>query len=95
MNPLRLNKLHGVGKIFFWIIVFLLPATSEAQPKQVVAPSVGIIYEAEKDSLLYASGYRFLEESIGRSFSPIALDWNAFQQRLARLKGTRCNGVCL
>ena len=57
---------------------------------KLCAPSIGIIYEAEKDSLLYASGYRFLEESIGRSFSPIALDWNAFQQRLARLKGTRC-----
>lgn len=80
-----------MGKIIFWIIIFLLPTISEAQPKKVVTPSIGIIYEAEKDSLLYASGYRFLEESIGRSFSPIALDWNAFQQRLSRLKGTRCN----
>ena len=62
-----------------------------AQPKSVVIPSVGIIYEAEKDSLLYASGYRFIEESINRSFSPLSLDWNKFQQRLAIIKTTRCN----
>jgi sugar phosphate isomerase/epimerase len=53
-------------------------------------PSIGIIYEADKDSLLYAKGYRFLEESIGRSFSPIALDWNKFQQRLTLIKDARC-----
>jgi sugar phosphate isomerase/epimerase len=79
-----------VGKIFFWIIIILLPTISQAQPKSVSMPSIGIIYEAEKDSLLYASGYRFLEESIGRSFSPITLDWYVFQQRLARLNQTRC-----
>ena len=79
-----------MGKIFFWIFIFLLPTISQAQPKSVVMPSIGIIYEAEKDSLLYSAGYRFLEESIGRSFSPLTLDWNVFQQRLVRLNGTRC-----
>jgi len=75
----------------FAILILLLSCTTAgAQPKSVVMPAIGIIYEAEKDSLLYASGYRFLEESIGRSFSPLALDWNAFQQRLARLNETRC-----
>jgi sugar phosphate isomerase/epimerase len=95
LNPLhlyslRLNNIYFVGKIFFWIIIFLLPTISQAQPKSVAMPSIGIIYEAEKDSLLFASGYRFLEESIGRSFSPITLDWIKFQQRLLILKQTRC-----
>jgi sugar phosphate isomerase/epimerase len=58
-----------------------------AQPKNV--PAIGIIYEAEKDSLIFASGYRYIEESIGRSFSPLTLDWNKFQQRLSLLKQTR------
>jgi sugar phosphate isomerase/epimerase len=58
-----------------------------AQPKNV--PSIGIIYEAEKDSQLYASGYRYMEESINRSFSPHTLDWSKFQQRLSLLKQTR------
>lgn len=79
-----------MGKIFFWIIIFLLPTIIKAQPKLVSMPSVGIIYEAEKDSLLYASGYRYMEESINRSFSPLTLDWNKFQQRLTFLKQTRC-----
>jgi len=54
-------------------------------------PAFGIIYEAEKDSLLFASGYRYIEESIARSFSPLTLDGSKFQQRLAILKKTRTN----
>jgi sugar phosphate isomerase/epimerase len=79
-----------VGKIVLQLIIFLLPTISQAQPKSVSMPSIGIIYEAEKDSLLYSAGYRFLEESIGRSFSPISLDWNGFQKRLLILNQTRC-----
>lgn len=60
-----------------------------AQPKNM--PAIGIIYEAEKDSQLYASGYRYIEESINRSFSPLTLDWSKFQQRLSLLKQTRTN----
>ncbi|MGL6269792.1 MAG: sugar phosphate isomerase/epimerase family protein, partial [Chitinophagaceae bacterium] len=52
-------------------------------------PSIGIIVESEKDSIVYASGYRYVEESIGRSFSPLTLHWSQFQQRLKLLKQTR------
>jgi len=76
-------------KFLFGIYIILFPTTFQAQPKN--SPSIGIIYEAEKDSLLYASGYRYIEESINRSFSPLTLDWNRFQQRLSLLKQTRTN----
>jgi sugar phosphate isomerase/epimerase len=73
-----------------FIIPFLILfcyTTTNAQPKN--SPAIGIICEAEKDSLVYASGYRYVEESIGRSFSPLTLDWSKFQQRLTLLKQTR------
>jgi sugar phosphate isomerase/epimerase len=40
---------------------------------------------------VYASGYRYVEESIGRSFSPLTLDWNKFLQRLSLLTQTHSN----
>jgi sugar phosphate isomerase/epimerase len=67
--------------ILFWY------TTTNAQPKNM--PAIGIIVEAEKDSIVYASGYRYVEESIGRSFSPTTLNWSQFQQRLKLLKQTR------
>jgi len=73
-----------------FIIPFLIifcNTTANTQPKN--RPSIGIIVEAEKDSIVYASGYRYVEESIGRSFSPTTLNWSQFQQRLKLLKQTR------
>jgi sugar phosphate isomerase/epimerase len=71
----------------FRLFSIFFPAICLAQPKNM--PAIGIIYEAEKDSLLYASGYQYIEESIGRSFSPLSLDWNKFEQRLRLLRQTR------
>jgi sugar phosphate isomerase/epimerase len=68
-----------------FILLFCF-TTTNAQPKN--RPEIGIICEAEKDSIVYVSGYRYVEESIGRSFSPLTLDWNKFQQRLTLLKQT-------
>jgi sugar phosphate isomerase/epimerase len=76
-----------MGTFLFRLFSIFFSTICLAQPKNM--PSIGIIYEAEKDSLLFASGYRYIEESINRSFSPLTLDWNKFQQRLSLLKKTR------
>jgi sugar phosphate isomerase/epimerase len=78
-----------MSKFLFPLFAIFFSTICLAQPKNM--PAIGIIYEAEKDSQLYASGYRYMEESINRSFSPLTLDWNKFQQRLSLLKQTRTN----
>ncbi len=74
-------------KLIIPFLILFCYTTTNAQPKN--RPSIGIIVEAEKDSIVYASGYRYVEESIGRSFSPITLNWSQFQQRLGLLKQTQ------
>lgn len=71
-----------------FILLFFCYAISNAQPKKIPLPVIGIISEAEKDSFLFSSGYRYLEENVNRSFSPRTLDWQAFQQKLALLQKT-------
>ena len=50
----------------------------------------GIIYGIEQDSLLYANGYRFVEENTQQKFSPLNLDREQFLVKLQRMKQARC-----
>ena len=52
-------------------------------------PQLGIVAPLEQDSLVYASGFRMLGESVGRMLSP-SLSEEQFQQNLVRIKKARC-----
>ena len=52
-------------------------------------PQLGIVFRLEQDSLIYASGFRMLGESVGRMLSP-ALSEEQFQQNITRIKNARC-----
>lgn len=52
-------------------------------------PSLGIVASLEQDSLVYASGFRMLGESVGRMLSP-SLTEEQFQLNLARIKKAKC-----
>ncbi|MEI9944974.1 MAG: TIM barrel protein [Chitinophagaceae bacterium] len=52
-------------------------------------PSLGIVAPIEQDSLIYASGFRMLGESVGRMLSP-SLTEEQFQLNLTRIKKTKC-----
>lgn len=52
-------------------------------------PSLGIVAPLEQDSLVYASGFRMLGESVGRMLSP-SLTETAFQANLAKIKKAKC-----
>ena len=52
-------------------------------------PRLGIIAPIEQDSLIYASGYRMLGESVGRMLSP-SLTEEQFQLNLVRIKKAKC-----
>lgn len=52
-------------------------------------PPLGIVAPLEQDSLIYASGFRMLGESVGKMLSP-SLTEEQFQQNLTRIKQARC-----
>src|SRR5436189_5464627 len=58
-------------------------------PGKKPIPRLGIVAPIEQDSLIYASGFRMLGESVGRMLSP-SLTEEQFQQNLARIKKAKC-----
>lgn len=62
------------------------PQSETRHPK----PDFGIIYGVEQDSLLFTSGYRFIEESTQQKFSPLNLNWNQFLLKLQPIRSARC-----
>jgi len=73
------------------LIVFLVASIGVmgiSAPAQ--KPSIGVIAGIEKDSVLYAAGYRYIEEAVARSFSPRALSEEQFNQKLPAIIHTKC-----
>ncbi|HJS55886.1 MAG TPA: TIM barrel protein [Chitinophagaceae bacterium] len=55
----------------------------------VTIPQLGVVFRLEHDSLIYASGFQMLGESVGRMLSP-ALSEEQFLQNNIRIKNARC-----
>lgn len=49
----------------------------------------GVIQSINKDTVLYANGYRFIEESIGNSFSPRNVNEAQFKKNLERFRQSK------
>ena len=56
---------------------------------QVIKPEVGVVQDYENDSLLHASGYRYLIESTAKCFSPLKVTDQQFQEKLSSIKKLR------
>jgi sugar phosphate isomerase/epimerase len=69
-------------------LIFLFLLFGFAPGKKPI-PRLGIVAPIEQDSLIYASGFRMLGESVGRMLSP-SLTEEQFQQNLARIKKAKC-----
>jgi len=57
--------------------------------KKEHVPRLGMIASLDQDSLLYASGFHMLGESVGRMLSP-SLTEEQFAQNIERIKKARC-----
>jgi len=68
------------------ILIFLLFGF---MPGKKSIPRLGIVAPLDQDSLVYASGFRMLGESVGRMLSP-SLTEAQFQQNLTRIKKAKC-----
>ena len=75
-----------IGILLTAIFIFLLFGF---MPRKKSIPDLGIVAPLEQDSLIYASGFRMLGESVGRMLSP-SLTEDQFQQNLARIKNAKC-----
>jgi len=75
-----------IGILLSAIILFLLTGFV---PGKKSIPRLGIVAPLEQDSLVYASGFRLLGESVGRMLSP-SLTEEQFQQNLVRIKKAKC-----
>lgn len=59
--------------------------TVKAQKK----PEIGIAQSLENDSLLFASGYRYVVENVQNLFSPITVTDKQFEKHLIRIKQSK------
>ena len=75
-----------IGILLYAIFFFLLFGF---MPRKKSIPDLGIVAPLEQDSLIYASGFRMLGESVGRMLSP-SLTEDQFQQTLTRIKKAKC-----
>lgn len=66
--------------------LFFLPGFA---PGKKSIPLLGMVAPLEQDSLVYASGFRMLGESVGRMLSP-SLTEEQFQNNLVRIKKAKC-----
>lgn len=75
---------------FLHVIFFmaLWPTSVPAQEKGRV-PEIGIVQDFENDSLLGASGYHYMVESVANCFSPRTISDRQFQEKLKRLRKLR------
>jgi sugar phosphate isomerase/epimerase len=73
------------------IILFsaLLIVVLGFKSKNYSAPQLGIVSRLEQDSLVYASGFRVIGESVGRMLSP-SLTEEKFQQNVELIKKAKC-----
>jgi sugar phosphate isomerase/epimerase len=59
------------------------------QPKKEKIPKLGIVAPIEQDSLIYASGFRMLGESVGKMLSP-SIPEEQFVKNIERIKKAKC-----
>ncbi|MGC3943527.1 MAG: sugar phosphate isomerase/epimerase family protein [Chryseolinea sp.] len=58
-------------------------------------PEIGIVMDHSSDSLLYATGYRYIVENVVKYFSPLSVDDAAFQKNLQSFSRMKTKIYCL
>ena len=60
---------------FLYYLLFYFQGVSKV-------PDIGVILSIKKDSVIYANGYRFIEENVVNSFSPRNVNESQFSKNL-------------
>ncbi len=72
-------------------LLFLILTVSAGlqQAKSQTIPTLGVVASISNDSLLYATGFRLVGETVGKMLSP-SLSEAAFEENLQQIKQTKC-----
>src|SRR5688572_5943776 len=81
-------------KLFFFSAILFSVLSSFAQHK-AAKPEIGIVADFEQDSLLHATGYKYLVESIVKCFSPIKISDQQFEERLKQFHGLHTSVIAM
>lgn len=76
-------------KFWFYLVLLSTSLLSGFKAHTQKLPTLGMVESISRDSLLYASGFRLLGESVGKMLSP-ALSEAEFAANLQMIKQTRC-----
>ncbi len=76
-------------KTWVYLLIFSVCSLISLHAYAQRLPTLGIVAPLEKDSLLYAAGFRLLGESVGKTISP-ALSEEAFEGKLKTIKQSKC-----
>lgn len=75
--------------IAFFICIVLTATIATGQPRAHLSINTDIA----NDSMLYSVGFRYVEEAVSRSFSPVNVSDSAFAVRLKLIKAAKCKVI--
>lgn len=81
-------------KLYFFS-AFLCSVVSLCAQHKVAKPEIGIVADFEQDSLLHATGYKYLVESIVKCFSPVKVPDQQFQERLKQFRDLKTSVIAM
>jgi sugar phosphate isomerase/epimerase len=71
------------------MVLLMLGVTQGRMEHVQQSADIGIVASVSQDSVLFANGYAYLEESTQDRFSPLNLDRQGFEKQLARLRASK------
>jgi sugar phosphate isomerase/epimerase len=86
---LHFSNEHHRMRVRFYLLLFPLILSLGNTSYSQKLPTLGVVESLGNDSLLYASGFRLIGESVGKMLSP-ALSEADFEANLRKIKQTRC-----
>lgn len=72
-----------------YLLLLSLSLFVNAKSYSQAIPTLGVVESLDKDSILYAAGFRLIGETVGKMLSP-ALPEAAFEENLKKIKQTQC-----
>jgi len=81
--------------LFRIYISFFLIAGAPFVQLHAQTPEIGVVMDHSSDSLVYASGYRYIVENVVKYFSPLTVDEATFEKNLSAFAALKTKIYCL
>ncbi len=84
-----LHKMKAQKVSFSFLLIFILAVVGLRTASSQTIPTLGMASSMDNDSLLYATGFRLLGESVSKILSP-SLSKEQFEDNVKKVKSTKC-----